>query len=354
MDDQYRRLLIASESGVQGGHSGYTQIARHLVGSQLISEVRGKSISRRDRLGDMALSRLSGSRWYRMSSFRAEREAIRRFRRQRINLIHYLWADRDWGYIDLCPTNFRPSLCATFHGCPDDFHEIVNHKHRLKNFSAIILVSETQRDFFANSGFPTDRLFVIPHGVDCEYFQPSGKLRADPFRLLSVGSYRRNFGALRQICEALQETEIRIALVLPSEKKHLFDGLKNVKVYTNVTDTELRSLYQRASCFLMTVEAATANNAILEAMACGVPIISEAIGGIPEYVGSESGILYPAGSVREGVQAILKLYGDRNLIEQMGAAARFEAEKLNWRVIGQKTSSVYEEIATRIENSGSK
>jgi glycosyltransferase involved in cell wall biosynthesis len=292
----------------------------------------------------MVLSRFSGSRWYRRSSFRAEREAIRRARRERVSLIHYLWADRDWGYIDLWPANVRPSLCATFHGCPDNFHEIVHHRYRLKNFSAIILVSETQRDFFVESGFPTERLFVIPHGVDCEYFQPSGNIGADSFLLLSVGNYRRNFGALRQICDALRQTEIRIVLVLPAEKKHLFDGLENVQVYTNITDAKLRSLYQRASCFLMTVEAATANNAILEAMACGVPIVSEAVGGVPEYVRGKSGILYPRGSVREGVQAILTLYNDRKLIEQMSVAARFEAEKLDWRAIGQRTSGVYERI----------
>jgi glycosyltransferase involved in cell wall biosynthesis len=350
MDDQSHQLLIASESGVHGAHSGYTQIARHLGRSQLISEVRCQSVARRDRLADVVLSRLSGSRWYRTSSFRAEREAIRRVRRERVSLVHYLWADRDWGYIDLCPPNLRPPLCATFHGCPDNFHEIVRHRHRLKNFSAIILVSETQRDFFVESGFPTERLFVIPHGVDCEYFQPSGKLRVDPFLLLSVGSYRRNFGVLRQICDALRETDIRIVLVLPPERKHLFDGSENVQVYTNVTDAKLRGLYQRASCFLMTVEAATANNAILEAMACGLPIISEAVGGIPEYVGRESGILYTPGSVREGVQAILKLYSDRNLVEQMGAAARFEAEKLSWHAIGQKTSSVYKRIVTERKN----
>jgi glycosyltransferase involved in cell wall biosynthesis len=345
-DDQSQYLLISSESGVQGAYSGYTQIARHLGRSQVISEVRSQSVALRERLADAVLSRLSGSWWYRMSSFRAEREAIRRFRRQRVRILHYLWADRDWGYIDLWPPSLRPSLCATFHGCSDTFHEIVHHRHRLKNFSAIILVSETQRDFFVESGFPTERLFVIPHGVDCEYFQPSGRPRVDPFLLLSVGSYRRNFGALRQICDALRETEIRIVLVLPEEKKHLFDGLEKVQVYTNLTDAKLRSLYQRASCFLMTVEAATANNAILEAMACGLPIVSEAVGGIPEYVGRESGILYPQGSVREAVQAILKLYNDGNLVEQMGAAARFEAEKINWPAIGQKTSNVYDRIIT--------
>src|SRR5262249_30614904 len=156
---------------------------------------------------------------------------------------------------------------------------------------------------------------------------PSRESNTHPFRVLFVGSYRRNFTLLRKVCVSLQSfSDIKIDIIAPSNLVPGFGDIRNVTVISGVGDDELRGLYRRSSCLLMTAEGATANNAVLEAMACGVPIVSERIGGIPEYTGEESSILCPPGSAEALTQAILRLREHRDLSVGLAVSGRRRAE----------------------------
>jgi len=64
-------------------------------------------------------------------------------------------------------------------------------------------------------------------------------------------------------------------------------------------------------------------NVLIEAMACGKPVISTAISGIPELIEHEkTGLLVPAGAVNELAQAIIRLMQNKNFASTLGAAAR--------------------------------
>src|SRR5262249_31309722 len=61
---QEKYLLIATDSGVQGAHSGYTQLARHIEASSLVWRERRETGQFFERVANAALRRMSGSRWY--------------------------------------------------------------------------------------------------------------------------------------------------------------------------------------------------------------------------------------------------------------------------------------------------
>lgn len=348
-DRKPKYLLLASDESAQGVFSGYTQLSKHILESQLVHETRASSQDIPERALVKLLNTFSGSSWYRLASLKLEYRAWQAMQAGFRGLIHLMWAERDWGFIDQLPIDrWNTVLCGTFHSPPDTLPQVVNAPKRLKNFAALILMSEVQRPFFESLGVPSDRIHVVHHGIDCEFFSPPRSDRKERFTAIFVGNYRRNFELLGRICCLLEPYEdIEIKIIAPKGRTERFAGRKNVRASAGLSDVELRDAYREASCLLLTLETATANNAILEAMACGLPIVAEDLGGVREYTGPSSAILCQPGATEEIVGAILRLYKDADMRRRMGAAARARAEELSWSIVGQRTVAVYEEVLAK-------
>jgi glycosyltransferase involved in cell wall biosynthesis len=96
---------------------------------------------------------------------------------------------------------------------------------------------------------------------------------------------------------------------------------------------------------LVSTSAAEAcSRAILEAMACGTPVIGADAGGTPELIAAgETGLLFPAGNAHALAAALRRLIGDAPLRQAMGAAARAEAQFSIERQI-RDIEAVYESL----------
>jgi len=291
-----------------------------------------------------SIRRLSVSSWYRFSSARLEYLGWRTIGMAGNNAlaVHMLWGDRDLGWLDLVLNRPRQRLICTFHSCPDTLPEVVNFPSRLRRIDALILMSRVQRSFFEAAGVPSERIHVVLHGVDTNSFCPREDGRRERFTVLFVGNYRRNFKLLREVCERLEkEPAIVVRIVAPRYLKEIFADLKNVEFLTGLDDQQLLDVYRSSSCLLMTVDHATANNAIIEAMACGIPIVSERVGGIPEYVIGGAGLLSDQGNAAELVEAVLHLARSPSLQMQMAASARRRALQLDWANIAKQMEDIY-------------
>jgi glycosyltransferase involved in cell wall biosynthesis len=127
----------------------------------------------------------------------------------------------------------------------------------------------------------------------------------------------------------------------------MFSDVPNVDFSSDLTDSELLRAYQEASCLLMTVEAATANNAILEALACGLPVVAEDVGGIAEYTGYESARLSPKGDGKGLAASVIELSRNSETCRSMSHFARRRAEALAWPEAQRRTEAVYAEVLAR-------
>jgi glycosyltransferase involved in cell wall biosynthesis len=68
--------------------------------------------------------------------------------------------------------------------------------------------------------------------------------------------------------------------------------------------------------------------AVLEAMAMGLPVVGTEVGGIPEQLGTDAGILVPPEDVERLTEAVLRLAGSPELRASLGSAARNRMEQL--------------------------
>lgn len=85
---------------------------------------------------------------------------------------------------------------------------------------------------------------------------------------------------------------------------------------------------------------------LLEAMACGKPVIGSRVGGIPDIVEEgRNGLLVEPRNPEALARAIQRLYADDDLRERLGKAGSEFAQSRSWRVVAEKVDAVYREIS---------
>ena len=122
------------------------------------------------------------------------------------------------------------------------------------------------------------------------------------------------------------------------------NGAENIISYSDVGDDQLRSLYQSSAALLMPLTDATANNALLESLACGLPIISTDLPGTRDYLDNTESLLFKPGDVNGLVEAALTILNDSNRRRAMAASSRARARSLSWASIGEQTLALYQSL----------
>jgi glycosyltransferase involved in cell wall biosynthesis len=340
-----RLLLLNSARDGFAAESGYQVLARHLPGAETLSRPRRAPRSLLARTAGRALRLASLSGWYQGSSAALEWQAARRLLRGFEGIVHYLWADSDCGYLDRLPAARAARLLGTFHCCADELPGVVRRPGRLRSFAGLVLMSESQRPFFLAHGVPASRLHVVLHGVSADHFRPDFAARGGRFEVLSVGGYRRNFRLLRGVCDLLAgEAGVAFRVVAPPRHRDVFAGAANVVFESGLSDAELLARYRGASCLLFTAENATANNALLEGLSCGLPVVGERVGGVPEYATPDCARLTDPGDVAGLAAAIRQLARSPAAAEELSLAARRRAEGLDWTNVARDMGRLYDSL----------
>lgn len=344
-DDHDPPLLAWSQDDILARRSGYHVLADYLDCPRLVTR-------RCDPPGGLALlqtrvtRRFSASRWCVGGSFGLEKEIRRRVMAGFSGPVHFLWCDRDLAFLDLLTHFIRLPLIGTFHQCTDELPHIIRRPSALRQFSAILLMSETQRGYFLRHGVSPRRLHVVPHGVDVDHFQPASLEPPQDFTVLSVGGTRRDYAQMRAVMQACAgDPDIRFIVLAPEDRAPHFSGLANVTHHARVSDEELLRLYQTCSAFLHLPENATANNAMLEALACGAPVVSQRVGGVPEYLNEDCALLAGPGEVAATVRQLRELAASRERQAAMRQAARGHALTRDWRIVARQTREIYRQAA---------
>jgi len=196
---------------------------------------------------------------------------------------------------------------------------------------------------------------VIPYGVDLEVFRQGDKgaaravldIQPDADVLLfAAGGIRKN---VWKDYETLRQTIGRLA-ERPSTRRLLFVALGESAPAERIGRAEIRFVpfvedqrevaryYAAADVYVHAARADTFPNAVLEALACGTPVVATAAGGIPEQIVSlreppaagpnaATGVLVPLGDASAMSSAVSRLLEDSGLRRRLGDNAAVDARR---------------------------
>jgi len=261
------------------------------------------------------------------------------------HIIHFMYGHLSFRYFKSFPLPEKMKVVLTIHEPP----ELIARWKFKKSFSradAIIVMSRYQKACVRQlTGI--DKVFVVPHGIDTNYYYPlRPKVRNRVFTTISVGHYMRDIPTLVSAIRLLHSRGFvcRHNIVTFEDKFKHFEGLPNVNLFSGITDEKLREFYQTSDCLLLPLIDSTANNSVLESMACGTPPIITDVGGVREYVAKRCALFVPKGDVRAIVKYIGKYHDKPERLHKLGAHCREHVQKFTWDKVALETKKAYEAL----------
>jgi glycosyltransferase involved in cell wall biosynthesis len=219
-------------------------------------------------------------------------------------------------------------------------------------------------------GVPTKDVRVIPQGTDLAVFRPGDRVAArrelglddDLFVALFVGNLTRSnmFKDVAMLERAVEHlgarSERRIVVVCVGEEAEpIRTGTAEIRFLEPTgSPEEMAPFYRAADVYLQASRAETFPNTVVEALACGTPVIGSAVGGIPEQIeDGVTGYLVSQGDDRAMAEHVLELAADEARRAEMGeAAAAYARRNLDIRQTADAYLGWFEEIAGQAAATG--
>jgi glycosyltransferase involved in cell wall biosynthesis len=199
---------------------------------------------------------------------------------------------------------------------------------------------------------PKARLEIIPHGVDTEFFRSSSVSPKCPI-ILTIGNWLRDYECWAKVVRELSMRlpDVRFEVVANSDTLRYAQSVlgansSRVGFLTGLSDFELRAAYARARLMFLPLKNTAANNAVLESLAMGLPLVVTDLPASRFYVGAEAG-RYIHNADIEGCVATLAglLTDDAQEHESMAAAARARAvTEFSWPRVADRYRGLYRSL----------
>lgn len=190
-----------------------------------------------------------------------------------------------------------------------------------KKVSNLIYVSRALKNVGTKKGLYGQKSVVIHNAVDVELFKPE-YLREENTtytivgvgRLVKMKGFHHLLEAVSQVKELIDKP---LRVILVGDGPQLDDLLQmainkrisdSLEVLPPMSQTELLKIYQQADVFCLPSYSEGLPCVVIEAMACGIPVVATNVGGVSEVVDEQSGILIPPGDSEALSDALLQSY----------------------------------------------
>jgi glycosyltransferase involved in cell wall biosynthesis len=216
-------------------------------------------------------------------------------------------------------------------------------RYTLRRSAAMVGDCNTIQQRASFFGMPAARIVAFPWGVDLRHFSPASPPAARPFTLLSARGWEPIYGIdliARAFVQAGRDCpELRLIMLgngsQAARLRQIFmqgDVLERVTFPGQVSYADLPRYYRMADLYLSASHSDGTSISLLEAMACGRPVLVSDISGNREWVtAGDNGWLFPDGNADALATTILHAFKQREHLPEMGRAARSLAEaRADW------------------------
>jgi len=340
------RVFIMHRSFHHSKYSGYSQLLNHLKGKVIPNNPEMIPYSLRSVLSNTVFKKSPG---YDTQSIEKEWQLLLELKKNNSNtIVHYLNGERDIRYVlKFYRKSERVKFVTTFHKPPSILIEEIQKNKYLKYLDGVIALGANQANII-NDQLKIKQIEIIPHGVDTNFFHPHKNQlvhNKNKKMILFVGQHLRDFNLFNSVVDIIKTKKIDIEInvvILPS----YIQFLKNkdaLNIFSGISDDMLKTLYQKSTCLFIPLKDVTACNSILEALACGTPIITSKVGDNVDYLDDSCSIMPERNDKDSLIDAIIMVMNDA-INQKMRKAAREKSLDFDWKVISERVKRFHERV----------
>ncbi len=224
-----------------------------------------------------------------------------------------------------------------------------------KESGAVIADSQsTKDDIVSYLKIPESKIYIVPLGIAEAFFPRSidqvRRMRKDlglnKKYILCVGTRepRKNLARVLSAFNRLAAKDTELVIVGNIGWGSDLPQRPNVRILTSISEVDLATIYSGAKCFVYPSLYEGFGLPVLEAMACGVPVVTSNRGSLAEITGKHALVVDPESeeSITDGMKQVSEMtqFQKRLLIK----GALVHARQFTWKKTAQKTLQIYKSL----------
>lgn len=288
--------------------------------------------------------RYYGSNWARTLPVWTEAKILSRLpRRKEPYPVHFLFGEF------LSPKDVRPyhrrgaRVLVTVHATPWRWDRVWSRPDGYANADLVVVTSNSQKVKVLEH-VPEERIVRIRQGFRADEWTPAlnrGE-RGGRLRLFMFGNTDRDHEFAAEVAAKLPKEKFELRVRTGSPVQAVFKDCPCVTLLPYLSDSQIHEEYRQADLMFMPMKDSAFNRVMLNAMACGTPVMTNRIGGIPEYVVDDCNVVVSdVRQVDEWVEKLLWLEQNRDWVEDIRPKTRAWAETFDWSVIKEEHLAAY-------------
>jgi starch synthase len=215
--------------------------------------------------------------------------------------------------------------------------------------TVIIAASSFTKQTLIEHGIPSEKVRVIPYGVDCRRFAPQRSTTARPFRFAFVGTLtaRKGIPLLLQAWRQLAASGAELWLIGPASERArtLIPEVSGLNCFGAVPQAHIPQLLQQCDVFVFPSFFEGFGLVLLEAMACGLPVITTTATAGPDIITQDQdGWILDPGDLDTLISAMRFCLENPDRVTEMGANARRTAERFSWDAYGDRWVKILRDV----------